>query len=74
MEGPIGLRVPFVDGNKSTGLVVGILFLELNGPTFAASEADAAQAVFGLAAGEITDDGFGTVFGDRFKRSGNGQC
>jgi death-on-curing protein len=49
---------PFVDGNKRTGFVEGILFLELNGPTFAASEADAAQAVFGLAAGEITGDEF----------------
>ena len=49
---------PFVDGNKRTGFVVGILFLELNGPTFTASEADATQAVLGLAAGEITDDEF----------------
>ena len=49
---------PFVDGNKRTGFVVGILFLELNGTTFTASEADAAQAIFGLAAGEITDDEF----------------
>ena len=49
---------PFVDGNKRTGFVVGILFLELNGPTFKASEADAAQAVFNLADGEINDDEF----------------
>ena len=49
---------PFVDGNKRTGFVVGILFLELNGPTFTASEADATQAVLGLAAGEINDDEF----------------
>ncbi len=49
---------PFVDGNKRTGFVVGILFLELNGPIFRASEADATQAVLGLAAGEINDDEF----------------
>ena len=49
---------PFVDGNKRTGFVVGILFLELNGATFAASEADASQAVFGLAAGEIDEEHF----------------
>ena len=48
----------FVDGNKRTGFVVGILFLELNGPTFTAPEADATQAVFNLAAGEINDDEF----------------
>jgi death on curing protein len=29
---------PFVDGNKRTGFVVGVLFLELNGYRFTASE------------------------------------
>ena len=47
---------PFVDGNKRTGFVVGLLFLELNGPTFLASEADATRAVLDLAAGEIKMD------------------
>lgn len=42
---------PFFDGNKRTGFVVGILFLELNGFDFIASEAEAGQAVLGLAAG-----------------------
>ena len=51
---------PFVDGNKRTGFVVGILFLELNGPTFTASEADATQAVLDLAAGETSEDQFAT--------------
>ena len=45
---------PFVDGNKRTGFVVGILFLELNGYAFSASEEDAAQAVIQLAGGTIT--------------------
>ncbi len=49
---------PFVDGNKRTGFVVGILFLEVNGPTFTALEADATQAVLDLAAGEINEDRF----------------
>ncbi len=49
---------PFVDGNKRTSFVVGILFLELNGPTLTASEADATQAVLDLAAGEINEDQF----------------
>jgi death-on-curing protein len=40
---------PFVDGNKRTGLVVGVLFLELNGYRFTASEEAAAQAVIELA-------------------------
>jgi death-on-curing protein len=42
---------PFVDGNKRTGFLIGILFLELNGYRFTASEEDAANAVLALAAG-----------------------
>jgi death on curing protein len=49
---------PFVDGNKRTGFVVGVLFLELNGYRFTASEAAAAQAVLELAAGTIDEVGF----------------
>ena len=44
---------PFVDGNKRTGFVIGILFLELNGYRFSASEETAAQAVIDLAAGKL---------------------
>lgn len=50
---------PFVDGNKRTGFVVGILFLELNGYRFNASEEDAAQAVLALAAGTLDEGGYG---------------
>jgi death on curing protein len=46
---------PFRDGNKPTGFVVGILFLELNGYRFVASEEDAAQAVLKLAAGTLDE-------------------
>lgn len=49
---------PFVDGNKRTGFVAGILFLELNGFRFTASEGAAADAVLALAAGELNDAGF----------------
>ena len=49
---------PFIGGNKRTGFVVGILFLELNGSTFTASEADAAQAVLALAAGTLDEAGY----------------
>src|SRR5262245_19250030 len=44
---------PFVDGNKRTGFVVGVLFLELNGYRFTATEEDATQAVLSLAAGSM---------------------
>ena len=46
---------PFVDGNKRTGFVIGILFLELHGFDFKASEEDAAQAVMALAAGTLDE-------------------
>ena len=46
---------PFVDGNRQTRFVAGVLFLELNGFTFMASEEDAAQAVFGLAGGTLDE-------------------
>jgi death on curing protein len=49
---------PFVDGNKRTGFVVGVLFLELNGYRFRASEEAAAQAVIELAAGRIDEKGY----------------
>jgi death-on-curing protein len=45
----------FVDGNKRTAFVVGVLFLEINGYRFAASEEDAMQAVLGLADGSIDE-------------------
>jgi death on curing protein len=50
---------PFVDGNKRTGFVVGVLFLELNGYRFHASEEEAANAVFDVAAGRMDDAALG---------------
>ena len=47
---------PFIDGNKRTGFVIGVLFLELNGYAFSASEADAAQVVIALASGAMDDE------------------
>ena len=44
---------PFVDGNKRTGFAIGVVFLELNGFDFTASEEDATQAIFSLAAGTL---------------------
>jgi len=38
--------------------VVGVLFLELNGYRFVASEEDAAQAVLSLAAGMLEESAF----------------
>jgi death-on-curing protein len=49
---------PFLDGNKRTGFVAGILFLELNGYRFTASEEDAAEAVLNLADGTLDEAGY----------------
>ena len=56
--GGIARNHPFVDGNKRTAFVVGVLFLEINGYRFAASEEDATQAVLGLADGTIDETSF----------------
>jgi death-on-curing protein len=49
---------PFMDGNKRTGFLIGVLFLELNGFNFNASEEDATQAVTSLAAGTLDEAGY----------------
>jgi len=48
---------PFVDGNKRTGFLVGVLFLELNGYRFIASEESVAHIILQLAAGNIDETG-----------------
>lgn len=50
---------PFVDGNKRTGFVAGILFLELNGYRFRASEEAAAQTILEMASGNLDETGYG---------------
>lgn len=59
---------PFVDGNKRTGFVIGVLFLEMNGHRFAASEEDATQAVMGLAAGTLDEAAFAAWMRTNAKR------
>ena len=59
---------PFVDGNKRTGFLVGVLFLELNGYLFTASEEDAAQAILGLAAGTLKEAAFAVWLRANVKR------
>jgi death on curing protein len=59
---------PFVDGNKRTGFLIGVLFLEMNGYHFKASEEDATQAILGLAAGRIDERAFASWMGANIKR------
>jgi len=46
---------PFIDGNKRTGFVCAVIFLELNGRIFSASEEDAVVQTLGLASSELTE-------------------
>jgi death-on-curing protein len=46
---------PFFDGNKRVGFVVAVVFLELNGFRFRATEADAAVRTLALASGEMSE-------------------
>jgi death on curing protein len=62
---------PFLDGNKRTGFVVGILFLELNGYRFVASEEDAAQAVLKLADGTLNEADYGSFLRGNVDRKKN---
>jgi death-on-curing protein len=62
---------PFVDGNKRTGFVTGVLFLELNGFIFMASEEDATQAVFGLAGGSLDEAAYTAWLRANSKRGRN---
>jgi death-on-curing protein len=49
---------PFIDGNKRVGFMTGIVFLEINGCRFTASEADVTRAILDLAAGKIDEAAF----------------
>lgn len=46
---------PFIDGNKRTGFVVAVTFLECNGWRLEASEVDATVRTLALAAGEMSE-------------------
>lgn len=46
---------PFIDGNKRVSFIVSIVFLELNGYRFEATEVDAALRMLALAAGDMSE-------------------
>ena len=49
---------PFIDGNKRTGFVMAVVFLELNGYKFQATEVDATLRTLALAAGEMSESAY----------------
>ena len=59
---------PFIDGNKRASFVLGILFLEINGWRFTASEEAATRAVIDLAAGTMDMAGYAAFLRDHSTR------
>jgi death on curing protein len=59
---------PCFDGNKRTGFVIGVLFLEINGHRFTASEETSAQAVLSLAADTLDESAFAAWMRANLKR------
>jgi death-on-curing protein len=53
---------PFFDGNKRTALVISFAFLDVNGMEVTANQEDAYLAIFGLAAGQISELQLATWF------------
>jgi death on curing protein len=49
---------PFIDGNKRTGVLSAIVFLELNGVVLEFEETAIVTMVYGLAASEVTEENF----------------
>ena len=49
---------PFMDGNKRVGFATAVLFLELNGYRFTASEVDATVRTLALAAHDLDEAGY----------------
>ncbi|MCH9806235.1 MAG: type II toxin-antitoxin system death-on-curing family toxin [Alphaproteobacteria bacterium] len=61
---------PFVDGNKRAAFMVMMVFLRKNGVAFSPPEAEATEAIRGLAAGEIDEDGLARWIKDTLAKSG----
>jgi death on curing protein len=59
---------PFVDGNKRTGFIVGVLFLEINAHIFTASEESATGVILDLAAGIMKESAFKKWLRENSKR------
>lgn len=66
-SGGIVRNHPFIDGNKRTGFVLGILFLEINGLGFSAKQEDVVHAVVALAKGKLSIDGYAAFLGENVR-------
>jgi death on curing protein len=60
---------PFVDGNKRAAFLAAATFLRLNGVRFAPKQMEAAAAILGTAAGEISEDGLARWIRDNLPKA-----
>ena len=58
----LAMNHPFVDANKRTALLAGLVFLRLNGVDFNAPEAEAVVTFEALAAGDVSEGELGNWF------------
>jgi len=61
----------FIDGNKRVAFLVAVVFLELNGKRFCASEADSAVQTLALAAGDLNEEAFASWLEKNSQRDGS---
>jgi death-on-curing protein len=60
---------PFLDGNKRIAFTAAVVFLELNGRRFTASEAEAALKTLALAARELDEADFAAWLQDHSRKA-----
>lgn len=60
---------PFIDGNKRVGFAAAVVFIEINGRRFRASEADATIQTLALAAGAVAEVEYSTWLKANSKRA-----
>jgi death-on-curing protein len=64
------LNHPFIDGNKRTGFMLAVTFLELNGLVFTASEESVVEKTLALAAGKLEEAGYAAWLKSNSRRAG----
>jgi death-on-curing protein len=65
---------PFVDGNKRTAAVCCETFVELNGATLEANDADLYPQYLALAEGKLAERGFAAWLRERLRLPGRGEA
>jgi len=67
----IVLNHPFLDGNKRTGFMAAVTFLELNGLELTASEEAAVQNTVGLASSQVSETHYADWLEANSRTTGN---